>query len=99
MNHEIIKSAIDCIRKYEQGSEEYRLGAYVLSHEMHKIHLTQLTHLVNHSPIRAVKIADESVAMDLLSWGLAVRICVEGSNEYIAATRAGYDVMKMLEDR
>lgn len=94
MGNEIIKTAISCIQKYEQGSGEYALGAYVLSREMSETHFAQLSQLVKSGPVFDGDTIGKQACRELVSWDLAVKVCHNGEQGFTAATYAGYDVWR-----
>jgi hypothetical protein len=88
-----LNSALATLLNNEQGSDEYRTGAYALARSMTDRQRETLGQLVVHGPLPGEQLLDAAEALQCLEdWHLVTVVCVAGQGGYWAATGMGLDV-------
>lgn len=92
-----LNSALVTLLNNEQGTDEYRTGAYALARAMSDQQRDTLTQLVAYGPLTAEQLPDASGAIsDLEDWHLITLVCLLGQPGYWAATTMGWDVASAI---
>lgn len=94
MRTERINQALSVLLGHEQGSEEYQVASYAISAAMGGAHREVLAQLVQDGPVCDGDVITKGARDDLITWGLAVRICVKGKEGYTGANCRGLAVFQ-----
>lgn len=96
MNKTLLKQILIVLDKYDQCSEEYDIAAFALANIMSSTHREQLHQLVKDGPVWDGDVVSKSHRDDLISWGLATKVCFKGEQGYTGANCRGWDVWSLL---
>lgn len=95
---EVIRAAARTMQKAKDSlSDEYVAAEYALRHALCPNPLAQLHQLVEQGPVWDGNVISKSDRDELLTLGLASRVCVKGEQGYTAANYRGWGVLKAAE--
>ena len=83
------------MQKSDQCSSAYQVASYAMFHAIGATHREMLTQLVARGPVDDGDVMSKSARDDLITLGLASRVCVKGEQGFTAANYMGYDVLRV----
>lgn len=89
-----INQALSVLLGHDQGSEEYQVASFAINAAMSGAHREVLAQLVQDGPVWDDDVITKGALDDLITWGLATRICVKGKEGYTGANCRGLAVFQ-----
>lgn len=91
---ELMRSAGETLKNADQCSRAYEIAAFALYHAMTGSHREALDQLVKDGPVYDGNVVSKAHRDDLMTLGLATRVCYKGEQGYTAANYIGWDVLR-----